>query len=320
LRAGIDANLADDTDMRNRFEAARALGAEVLASGRSVGRGLPAELAERWGKAQQEVIRPVLARFGLDEVKIAMTGSAAMAQSTAEFFLHCGIPLSDLYGQSETSGLVSWDPNEITPGTSGKPLPGVKVTLADDGEILVRGDNVFVGYLNDESSTSEVMDGAGWLHTGDLGRIDEEGNLVLVGRKKDLLVPSNGHNVSPAPIEAALKECLLIGQACVIGDARPYLVALVVLDPQAVTSWAQRFGFHESTLTELSEEPALIGALEQHVKETNRRFAPAERIREFVMLAEQWPLDSELLTPTGKLKRRGILLRYEDLIAEMYRR
>jgi long-chain acyl-CoA synthetase len=179
---------------------------------------------------------------------------------------------------------------------------------------------VFVGYLNDESSTSEVMDGAGWLHTGDLGRIDEEGNLVLVGRKKDLLVPSNGHNVSPAPIEAALKECLLIGQACVIGDARPYLVALVVLDPQAVTSWAQRFGFHESTLTELSEEPALIGALEQHVKETNRRFAPAERIREFVMLAEQWPLDSELLTPTGKLKRRGILLRYEDLIAEMYRR
>jgi long-chain acyl-CoA synthetase len=178
---------------------------------------------------------------------------------------------------------------------------GTELRIAEDGEICSRGPHVFAGYLADPERTAEtVVDG--WLHTGDLGRLDDEGNLSVIGRKKEILVPSSGHNVSPVPIEAALKECPHIGQACVVGDGRPHLAALLVLEPGTPVT-----------------EPDVLAEVDAHVAAVNQRFARAEQVRSHRVLAEEWLPNTELMTPTMKMKRPAIHQRYAGLIEEMYR-
>jgi long-chain acyl-CoA synthetase len=206
---------------------------------------------------------------------------------------------------SETAGLGTWSPHHIVPGTTGKPVPGIEVRLSVDDEILVRGACVFGGYLNEPERTTEVLDTDGWLHTGDVGRFDGDGNLSIVDRLKDIIVPSSGHNVSPARLEARLKECPLVGQACVVGDGRPHVAALIVPDPESLD------GCDDSAVR--SEIAAFITAL-------NETVPPAERIVAFEILAEEWLPDSDLLTPTAKLKRRAVNTRYAAVIDALYAR
>ena len=261
--------------------------------------------------------RDALARLGLDEVRVAVTGSAPLPRSTFEFFRACGIPLSDCYGQSETTGFVSWDPDDVVPGTSGKPFPGVEVRIADDGEIVVRGPNVFAGYLNDPERTAEVLDADGWLRTGDLGRFDDGGNLVVLGRKREMLVPSSGHKVSPVALEAALKEHPLVREACAVGDGRPFIAALVVLDPEVAPGWARDRGIDDAA-GDLAAHPDVVAEVQRGIDLVNERFARAEQIRAFALVGDEWIPDSDVLTPTSKVKRAAVHDRYAREIDGLY--
>jgi long-chain acyl-CoA synthetase len=196
----------------------------------------------------------------------------------------------------------------------------MEVRLAEDGEVVARGDNVFRGYLNDPERTAETLDAEGWLHTGDIGELDDEGYLRIVDRKKELIITASGKNVSPANLEAALKAQPLIGQACVVGDGEDYMAALLVLDPDVVPAWAASHGARGTSLADLADDPVVLAESEREVAVANQRFSRAEAIREYTVLPDEWLPDSEELTPTMKLKRRGIASKYAREIAALYKR
>lgn len=300
LQQAIEAQVAA-VAAEEDFAHARTLGLEFFAAEQDG--SVDVNLADRWTRARLEAILPFLRPVGLGEVIVAMTGSAPISRSMIDYFVSLGLPLSEAWGMSETSGVGSGgDPFRIRPGTAGRPVPGVEIRTADDGEILVRGPNLFAGYLSDESRTAESFDADGWFHTGDAGVFDAEGNLRIVDRLKEMIVPSSGHNVSPVNLESALKESPLVAQACVVGDGRPYVGALVVVEPR-VAGWDAE---------ELRRE------IRRHVDAVNDRFPRSEQIRAFVVLTEEWPVDGEFLTPTGKLKRRVIRERFAAEIESLY--
>jgi long-chain acyl-CoA synthetase len=199
----------------------------------------------------------------------------------------------------------------------GQAIPGCEVALADDGEVICRGGNVFQGYLNMPEKTAEVLVD-GWFHSGDIGEIDAEGYLRIVDRKKELIITSGGKNISPANLEAALKMIPIVGQACAIGDQRKYCSALLVLDPEVAPVWAATNGKAGISLAELATDPDVIAVVQAGVDEANQKFAQVEQIKRFVLIGEEWLPDSEVLTPTSKLKRRGIHARYATEIESMY--
>ena len=232
-------------------------------------------LAADWDQARRDVIQPLLAPFGLDQVRIAATGAAPTKRDTHEFFLDCGVPVCENYGQSECPVITSAPADNWSSGTAGKPFPGVEVRLADDGEILARGPHVFVGYLDDPKATAATLDPYGWIHTGDLGALDEQGNLKVIDRKNEIIICSSGHNMSPVQMEAKLKESSLISQACVVGHGRPFVVALVVLDPEGAGAFARQEGLHGLTLADLARHPAVLAAVERDVAIANDGFPRA---------------------------------------------
>ncbi|MDT7669451.1 MAG: long-chain acyl-CoA synthetase [Pseudonocardiales bacterium] len=316
-QAGIEARLAEDPALGAELARAREVGRAIQRC-RAEGTEVPGALRERWERERTGVVEPLLAPLGLDALRIANSGAAPMPGHTAAFWLELGVPLSDVYGQSEASGTVTWEPHRIVLGTSGRPLPGIEIALAEDGEVLLRGPLVFSGYLDDPERTEEAFDGDGWFRTGDIGRFDALGNLTIVDRKKELIVTSGGKNISPALLESALKESTLIGQACVVGDGRSMITALLVLDPETAPAWARERGL-PTVLGELVKTPELLARIEADVAHTNQRFNAVERIRHCTVLADAWLPDSDLLTPTAKLKRRGITARYSAEIEAMYR-
>ena len=190
------------------------------------------------------------------------------------FFRSIGLPFSEIYGMSENTGGMTWDPYRVRPGTVGRPYPGVEVRLLDDGEVVCRGGIVSRGYLDDPERTAETFDADGWLHTGDIGRLDADGYLSIVDRKKELIITAGGKNVSPANIEARLKSLPLVGQACVVGDARPYLVALLVLDPEVAPVWARAEGLAATDLASLAADPSVRAELERGVADGERALLP----------------------------------------------
>jgi long-subunit acyl-CoA synthetase (AMP-forming) len=254
------------------------------------------------GIGHQEIRR----RLGFDELTAAVTGAAPCPPAVIEFYAAIGIPLREVYGLSETTGVVSLAAaSDVRAGTVGPPLPSAQVKLADDGELLVRGPLLMAGYRNRPEATAEAIDADGWLHTGDIARIEAGGHLRIVDRKKELIINAAGKNMSPANIEARLKEgSPLIGQACAFGNGRPYNVALIVLDPGAAASYA--------TDAELQAE------VRAGVDRANARLARVEQIKRFAILADEWLPDSDELTPTMKLKRRPITHKYASQIEALY--
>jgi long-chain acyl-CoA synthetase len=204
-------------------------------------------------------------------------------------------------------------------GTVGRDFPGCEVKLLDDGEVVCRGGNVFLGYLKDAEKTAEALDDDGWLHTGDIGTFDDEGYLKIVDRKKELIITAGGKNISPANIEAALKAFPLIGQACVIGDNKPFISALLVLDSEIAPAWAKQHGIDASGgLAALAANEDVVAEVEKEVTEANARFSQVERVKKWTLLHDEWLPDSEELTPTMKLKRRGIHQKYATEIDAIY--
>ena len=234
-----------------------------------------------------------------------------------EWFNAIGVPLSEVYGMSESSGPMTWDAYAIRPGTVGRAIPGCEVRIADDGEVICRGGNVFEGYLNQPGKTAEtVIDG--WLHSGDIGEMDDDGYVRIVDRKKELIITSGGKNISPANLESALKSIPLVGQAAAIGDNRKFVSAILVLDPDTAAVWARQHGKEGVDLAELARDPAVLAEVQRGVDVANAQFAQVEQIKRFVLVGEEWLPDSDVLTPTSKLKRRGVNARYAQEIESMY--
>jgi len=255
----------------------------------------------------------------MDELDLAVTGAAPIPAEMIRWFRAIGIPLSEVYGMSENSGpmcFTAWKPKV---GTVGPACPGVDVKIAGDGEVCCRGGNVFVGYLNDPEKTAESLDADGWLHSGDIGEMDADGYIKIVDRKKELIITAGGKNISPANLEAALKTIPLVSQAAAIGDNRPFVTAFVVLDSELTPVWAEQHGITGKSLTELAEDPVVVAEIEKGLVEAMSTFNNAERVKKVKVLGEEWMPDSELLTPTSKLKRRGVNAHFAAEIEAFYK-
>ena len=312
---GVNAALAADPEKQQKFEEGLAAALEIKAAERAG--SATQEQKDTWDFLDAVAFSQVRALLGLDALLVAITGAAPIPRSILEWFNAIGVPLSEIYGMSECSGPMTWDAWEIRPGTVGRAIPGCEVKLTDEGEVVCRGGNVFKGYLKQPDKTAEsLVDG--WLHSGDIGEMDEDGYLKIVDRKKELIITSGGKNISPANLEAALKTIPLVGQAAAIGDGRKFVSAILVLDPDTAKVWGKQHGLEGLSLPELAAHPDVIAAVQRGVDEMNRQFAQVEQIKKFTLVGEEWLPDSDLLTPTSKLKRRGVNARYAEQIEAMY--
>jgi len=313
LAAGIRAAVAMRSDDEQRIVAgALEIGRQVQQL-RAAGKEPDGDLAAAWERVNAGVFAPLRKMIGLDECEVAFSGAAPIPAEVIDFLRDIGLPMSEIYGMSENAGGMTWEPVLVKPGKVGRAYLDTEVVIAPDGEILCRGPIVFPGYLDDPERTREALDDDGWLHTGDIGEIDDDGYLRIVDRKKEILITAGGKNISPANLEAALKTIPLVGQAIVIGDGRPYLVALLTLDPDAVA-----VRFPGRTAADVASDPAVVEEIVAAVAAGNARFSTVEHVRRITILGEEWLPDTDVLTPTMKLKRRGVLARYADQIEAMY--
>jgi long-chain acyl-CoA synthetase len=312
--SGVSAALALDPEKKQKFDEAVAVALEIKARERA-GTNTK-EDDETWAFLDAVAFSTVRGLVGLDSLRAAITGAAPMTREVLEWYNAIGVPLSEIYGMSESSGPMTWEAYKIKPGTVGPAIPGCEVRLADDGEVICRGGNVFQGYYRSPEKTSEALID-GWLHSGDIGVLDDDGYLKIVDRKKELIITSGGKNISPANLEAALKTIPLVGQACAIGDARKFVSALLVLDPEYAPVWAAAQGI-DGDLPALAAHPEVIAEVQRGVNEVNAQFANVEQIKKFALLGEEWLPDTSMLTPTSKLKRRGIHAHYAAVIESLY--
>ena len=320
IHAGVLAFVAGEQDPERKagMEEALAVGRQV-AELTLAGDEVPTGLAARHAELDAAILATARALVGLDEAKVVVSGAAPVSAEVLWFFRSIGVPIAEIYGQSESTGPLTWDPYQPRIGTVGRPIPGCTVRLNDeDGEVLFRGGNVFLGYLDAPDKTAEVLDDEGWVHTGDVGQFDADGYLSIVDRKKELIITAGGKNVSPANIESLLKSHPLISQAAVIGDRRKFLSALIVLDPDVTPGWARAQGIETPSLAELSRHPVVHAEIERNVAAVNAQLSKTEGVKRFTVLPDEWLPDSEELTPTMKLKRRGIASRYGAEIEAMY--
>jgi long-chain acyl-CoA synthetase len=312
---GVNAALAANEDNKSKFDEGVVAATAIKAAERDG--TATQEQRDTWAFLDAIAFANIRTLVGLDEVVAAVTGAAAIPRPILEWYNAVGVPLSEIYGMSESSGPMTWSPNANHPGYVGQAIPGCDVALADDGEVLCRGGNVFKGYFQLPDKTAEtVVDG--WLHSGDIGELDSDGYLRIVDRKKELIITSGGKNISPANLEAALKTIPLIGQAAAIGDNRKFCSAILVLDPEAARVWATNHGKQGASFAELATDPAVLAEVQQGVDEINTQFAQVEQIKKFTLVGEEWLPDSDMLTPTSKLKRRGVTARYANEIEAMY--
>jgi long-chain acyl-CoA synthetase len=284
------------------------------------GEEVPEEIAEAATQADEQMFSHLRKQLGLDEALAVNAGAAPTPLEVLEFFHAIGIPIGELWGMSETCGLGTINPpDRIKLGTVGPPTPGIEIRLDEDGEVLVKADCVMPGYRNLPEKNEEAFTEDGWLRTGDIGEIDEDGYLKIVDRKKELIINAAGKNMSPANIEAHIKTASpLIGQAVAIGDGRSYNVALIVLDPDYAPVWAQNNGLEDTSFEELAQEEAVREAVQAAVDEANSKMARVEQIKKFEILPEPWEPGGDELTPTMKLKRRPIDDKYSEAIEGLY--
>ncbi|KQY58256.1 AMP-dependent synthetase [Aeromicrobium sp. Root495] len=266
-----------------------------------------------------ELLKPLLARLGLDRLKAAFVGGAPSAPELSQFFRAVGVPMLEAYGLTEGSLNVFNQVADFKSGTAGRPLPGVELRLAEDGEILVRSDLNFVGYRKEPEATAAALDADGWLHTGDIGTVDENGFVSIVDRKKEIIINASGKNMSPAQIESAIKgESSLIGQIVAIGDRRKYVTALITLDAEALPTYAARLGLEGRSLDELAASEEINAEVAAAVERGNEHLHGNEKVKKFRILSTAWLPDGDELTPTAKLKRRVIHVKYADDIEGLY--
>jgi long-chain acyl-CoA synthetase len=280
------------------------------------GEEVPAELMKPFEEADEQLFKNVRAIFG-GNVRHAVTGAAPIAKEILEFFWAAGVPVLEGYGMTETATAATVCTVEDHKfGTVGRPFPGVEIKIAQDGEVLVKGPNIFQGYHNNADASFGSVEN-GWLHTGDLGSIDEDGFLSITGRKKDIIITAGGKNITPANLENDLKQCRWISQAVMHGDQRPYPVVLITLDEEEIAGYAREHNLPEDT-TELCEESSIREMIGEQVDRANRRYAPVEQVKKFVILPHDLTQETGELTPTLKVKRNVVATKYADLLDSLY--
>ena len=314
--AGVQAALGADPEKKQKFDEAVAAAIPIMER-RTLGTATDEDNAT-WDFLDSVAFANVRALIGLDAVEYAITGAAPIPAELISWYRAIGVPLSEIYGMSESTGPMTWEPLRVKAGTVGRAFPGTDCFLADDGEVCIRGGNVFQGYLDDPEKTAEALDADGTLHSGDIGVFDDEGYLRIIDRKKELIITAGGKNISPANLEAALKMIPLVAQALAIGDQKPFVSALVVLDGEVAPVWAKDQGIEFSTLADLAANPKVIAEVERGLAEVMAGFNNAERVKKVTILSEEWLPDSEELTPTSKLKRKGIHAKYAAEIDALY--
>jgi long-chain acyl-CoA synthetase len=315
IQAGIQAAGAQASPLKRRIASwARGVG---LAGGYAdqEGRSRP------WSYpiADRLVFSKVRARLGFDEARILVVSAAPIAKETLDFFQSLGLPIMEVYGMSECTGPATASiPSRYRLGRAGYAIPGTELRAAEDGEILMRGPHVFKGYYKNEEATREALDASGWLHSGDVGEIDAAGFLRVTDRKKELIITSGGKNIAPQHLEGKLKQIGAVSQAVAIGDRRPYVVALLTIDPTRVAAEAEMAGSPARTPDAAARCPVFKAYVEKQVEETNRGLARYESIKRIALLPQELSVEAGELTPTLKLKRRVILERYRDVVEALY--
>ena len=301
---------------REKIKAATQVGLKVRQL-REAGQEVPAELQAHFDAAEEALFKNVRAAFG-GNLKQANTGAAPIAKEILEFFFACGVPVLEGYGMTETSTVCTTQTRErYKIGSVGFVIPGSEARIAEDGEILLKGPNIFQGYYKmQDESWGTIVDG--WLHTGDLGSIDEDGFLSITGRKKDIIITAGGKNLTPANIENDLKQNRWISQAVMHGDRRPYPVVLITLDPEEAPALAKELGIEDADPAALAEDPKVHERIQAILDEVNRNYAQVEQVKKFTILDHDLTQETGELTPTLKVKRNVVNEKYADRFEKLY--
>jgi len=319
LMAGLQAGIAAEPDESKRKMVQGAVSAAISAYRlRHEGKAVPPELAAGVEQAQP-LFTLLRSKVGLDRCTTAITSTAPCRPEVHEFWAGLGMPLYEVWGMSELTGPATVVPMDDHQAPSiGKPMPGVEVRLGEDGELLVRGGNVMVGYYKEPGKTADMIDKDGWVHSGDIAEPGTNGQFKIVDRKKELIITSAGKNISPANLEALAKSSPIIGQAVAVGDGRNFISVLVVLDPQVAPGWAKARGVAAASMAELAEHPVVVEEIRRALTAGNTHLSRVEQFKRFTILPTEWSPESEELTPTLKLKRRVIHSKYQPQIEAMY--
>ncbi|WZH52437.1 MAG: AMP-binding protein [Nocardioides alkalitolerans] len=319
LRASFDAwVLGLDADHAAAVRAALARGTERVEIEQAGGTP-PGELVAATREDRERLYRPWLESVGLDRLRTCVVATAPNPGPLMGFFHALGVPMGEAYGMTESGGGgTAATPGAIRIGTVGQVSTHMELRVEPDGEVLLRGPQVMIGYHGRPEATAAAIDADGWLHTGDLGSLDADGYLTISGRKKELIISSTGKNISPVTVESAiLTASPFIGQMCCMGDGRPYNVALVVLDVEYVRQWAKGNGLGDATLEELSRDPRVLVEVEAGIAAGNARLNRPEQVKRFRVVPQEW-LPGRELTPTSKMRRSVIATTYAELVEEMY--
>ena len=319
FQAGLMARLEGEEGLKKTLAmTAIKAGEDVVRLGQA-GKPVPFLTGLKHSLLEKIVLTKILDGLGMGEVFIAISTAAPIAPELLIFFQGIGLPLYELWGMSELSGPGTTNlPGANKIGTVGKPLVGTEVKLAEDGELMMRGGNVTAGYFKRPEDTAETFREDGWLVTGDIAEIDQDGFVSIVDRKKELIITAGGKNVAPTKLEGMIKSHPLIGQVCVIGDRRKYLTALVVLDGDMAPPWAERQGLVFEDMATFSQLPEVQAEVQKAVDEANESVAHVEQLKKFVVLPDEWTPETDELTPTLKLKRRVIHEKYSNAIDSLY--
>jgi long-chain acyl-CoA synthetase len=303
-------------DAQARMKAAAQLGTKVRDM-QVRGEPVPAELQQAFDQADEQLFKNVRAVFG-GRVQHAVSGAAPIAKEILEFFYGCGVPVLEGYGMTETSTVSTYSTlEEHRFGSVGKLLPGVEGRIAEDGELLLKGPNIFQGYYrNDDASFGAVVDG--WLHTGDIARIDEDGYVFITGRKKDIIITAGGKNLTPANLENDMKQTRWVSQAVMYGDRRPYPVMLVTLDEEQVVPWAKEQGIEDTSTAALAQHPKVRELVQAELDHANEKYAKVEQVKRFFILDHDLSQETGELTPTLKVKRNVVNEKYAGDFAALY--
>jgi long-chain acyl-CoA synthetase len=320
IKTGISAKLAEDPDPANHELVTNAMAAGLAwTQAHEHGNEMTPEVEEAYAKADEAILGFLRLLLGLDQVTWAASAAAPMPLEVAKFMGGLGLQVYDVYGMTETTGaFTSNGPGAFKLGTVGRPNPGIEVRLAEDGEILCRGPVNTPGYHLQEQATRNLIDEDGWIHTGDIGTVDEDGFYSIIDRKKELIITSAGKNIAPSNIENYLKESPIIGHAMALGDDRSYVVAILTLDGEIAPLVAAKMGIEFTDLADLSSRPEIRAMAQAAVDKANERLSRPEQVKAWELLADEWTAESEELTPTLKLKRRVVKTKYADVVDRLY--
>ena len=303
-------------EVQEKMQAAAKLGVRVRDL-QVRGEQVPPDLLAPFEAAEEQLFKNVRSIFG-GRVRQAVSGAAPIAKEILEFFYGCGVPVLEGYGMTETATVATYSTIEHHRfGSVGRVLPGVAARIADDGELLIKGDNIFQGYYrNDDASFGAIIDG--WLHTGDLGSIDEDGYVYITGRKKDIIITAGGKNLTPANLENDIKQARWVSQAVMHGDRRPYPVMLIALDEEEIVPWAKEHGIEDTSIGALAENDQVRALIQGELDKANAKYAQVEQIKRFFILDHDLSQETGELTPTLKVKRNVVNEKYSERFDALY--